>query len=130
MARIPRSCGATSLAFVPSWRTITTVSIRTRSVAVRRWSPNTVGGGLDAALRCASQATSEASRSDCMRAASATTGSPENDSFVPKAAQLSRTISAALRRAYRRDVADKTTRLQVVLRAELLRQPTVIQAAW
>jgi hypothetical protein len=66
-----------------------------------------------------------------MRAASATTGSPENDSFVSKAAQLSgSTISAALRRAYRRDVDDKTTRLQAVLGAEQLRQPTVIQSAW
>jgi hypothetical protein len=31
----------------------------------------------------------------------------ENYSFVSKAAQLSRTISAALRRAYRRDIDDK-----------------------
>jgi transposase len=48
-----------------------------------------------------------------------------------QAAQLSRsTISAALRRANRRDIDDKTTRLQAVLHAEPLRQPTVIQAAY
>ena len=48
-----------------------------------------------------------------------------------QAAQLSRsTISAALRRANRRDIDDKTTRLQAVLLAEPLRQPTVIQAAY
>ena len=48
-----------------------------------------------------------------------------------QAAQLSRsTISAALRRANRRDIDDNTTRLQAVLHAEPLRQPTMIQAAY
>jgi transposase len=48
-----------------------------------------------------------------------------------QAAQLSKsTISAALRRANRRDIDDKATAVQAVLRAEPLRQPRVIQAAY
>ena len=48
-----------------------------------------------------------------------------------QAARLTRSrITAALRRANRRDIEDKTTRLQAMLRAEQLRQPTVIQSAY
>ncbi len=48
-----------------------------------------------------------------------------------QAAQLTKsTISAALRRAHRRYIDDKATALQAVLRAEPLRQPTVIQAGY
>jgi hypothetical protein len=48
-----------------------------------------------------------------------------------QAAQLTKsTISAALRRANRRDIHDKATALQAVLHAEPLRQSTVIQAAY
>jgi hypothetical protein len=48
-----------------------------------------------------------------------------------RAAQLSRSqIAAALRRANRRDVQAKATRVQELLRAAQLRQPTVVQAAY
>ncbi len=48
-----------------------------------------------------------------------------------RAAHLNRSrITAALRRASRRDVNDKTAHLQAILRAEQLRQPPVIQSAY
>jgi Transposase/Transposase IS116/IS110/IS902 family len=48
-----------------------------------------------------------------------------------RAARLSRSqIAAALRRANRRDVQAKATRVQELLRAAQLRQPTVVQAAY
>jgi hypothetical protein len=48
-----------------------------------------------------------------------------------QAAQLTRSrITAALRRASRRDVEDKTAQLRAILRAEQLRQPPVIQSAY
>jgi transposase len=50
---------------------------------------------------------------------------PEQAARLPKS-----TISAALRRARRRNIDAKATGLQAVLRADQLRQPAVIQAAY
>jgi hypothetical protein len=48
-----------------------------------------------------------------------------------QAAQLTRSrITAALRRANRRDIDAKTTHLQATLRADQLRQPPMIQSAY